>query len=769
MIRRLRTVNNVGKFVKFIDSPNLEFDHLNIIYAENGRGKTTLTHIFRSLCTGDVNHITERVTAGVTDDSTITINLDAGTANFRNKCWDIRHPYFEIFDTTFINENVCSGYYVDIDHKRQLYRFVIGVEGVQLSSEIDKLDEDIRKINSEKSFWESEIKSFVGSQMSGDEFVGLTQLEDVDEQIVNTDAEIAALKDCKQIAERAVLQKVSLPTFPVEALNNLLQKQLADISERAEKRIREHIERCMGTEGEYWLRTGLSYIKDDLCPFCGQPIGLNDLVQTYKAYFSDAYDSLKQEIADFLKSIETIYSEIESRAVSDAIHDNETLAEFWSKYVLIEYPSVDVVRVQSAWDRVSNAARECLKRKVAAPLEIVPVSPELREAISTFDSIIAELDAYNQVVDSVNEKINEIKSDTATGDPSTVEQELEYLKLIKRRFEPDGIQLRDEHEKLGQVKHELEIKKKETRKKLDEYTREVLREYETQLNEHLGEFLAGFRIQKDKKPRYSGGKASTNYSIVINDVAIELGDPKTVGEPSFKSLLSEGDKNTLAFAFFMARLDMMGESGLKDKIIVFDDPVSSLDSHRKQRTQEQIERISRIAKQVIVSSHDVFFLKMIWDNTKVDNLKCFQIVRDGVDNSKLVAWDIERETQSDYFKNFHTLLEYLVAGVSGGDDQLRNVACCIRPLLEAHFKMRFPEDLKSEGALGKKLLESIDKARPGEPLHYVKPLLPELTQINDFAKQYHHDENPGADSELISDHVLRDFVKRTIEIIYGKT
>lgn len=424
MIRRFRAINNVGKFVKFIDSPDLELGKLNIIYAENGRGKTTLSHILRSLSTGDINYITERVTAGVTDASAITIDLDSGTADFSAQCWNIKYPRIEIFDTTFVNQNVCSGYYVDIDHKRQLYRFVIGEEGVKLSNDIDRLDNDIKQNNADRKTWASEIGNLVVGGMPVDEFVALALIEDIDKQILNKELEIVALKDSKEIAERPVLQQIPFSSFPEETLKNKLSTRLNDVSEDAARRVREHMERCMGIAGENWLREGMNYVSDNLCPYCGQPVNLSELVNTYQAYFSEAYDSLKSEAADFIRYIETVFSETESRKVSDAVHNNQTLAEFWSDYVPIEYPKINLSEVQDVWDRLISEVKNSLLRKNAAPLEVIPFGTELTEAIEAYNIINADIRVYNESVDLVNEELDRKKGEIATRNLMDAEQEL---------------------------------------------------------------------------------------------------------------------------------------------------------------------------------------------------------------------------------------------------------------------------------------------------------------------------------------------------------
>jgi len=60
MITRIQLIRNVGQFDSVAPAPNLQLAPLTLVYAENGRGKTTLAAILRSLGSGEALPITER-------------------------------------------------------------------------------------------------------------------------------------------------------------------------------------------------------------------------------------------------------------------------------------------------------------------------------------------------------------------------------------------------------------------------------------------------------------------------------------------------------------------------------------------------------------------------------------------------------------------------------------------------------------------------------------------------------------------------------------
>jgi wobble nucleotide-excising tRNase len=53
VISRIRLVRNLGQFDSVDAGAQLPLQMLTLMYAENGRGKTTMAAVLRSLATGD--------------------------------------------------------------------------------------------------------------------------------------------------------------------------------------------------------------------------------------------------------------------------------------------------------------------------------------------------------------------------------------------------------------------------------------------------------------------------------------------------------------------------------------------------------------------------------------------------------------------------------------------------------------------------------------------------------------------------------------------
>jgi wobble nucleotide-excising tRNase len=174
----------------------------------------------------------------------------------------------------------------------------------------------------------------------------------------------------------------------------------------------------------------------------------------------------------------------------------------------------------------------------------------------------------------------------------------------------------------------------DAREQLDRHTEQVIAQYGQSINHYLDRINAGFRITTPTHT-YRGGPPSTSYQILINQNAVDLGDAGTpLDRPSFNNTLSAGDRNTLALAFFLAQLSQ--DPGRANKVVVFDDPFTSMDSFRRSHTVHQIYRCGEFCGQVVVLSHETGFLKMLYDRIAPGDRKTLQLARLGEENTTIV-------------------------------------------------------------------------------------------------------------------------------------
>ena len=92
-------------------------------------------------------------------------------------------------------------------------------------------------------------------------------------------------------------------------------------------------------------------------------------------------------------------------------------------------------------------------------------------------------------------------------------------------------------------------------------------------------------------------KQLVSYSLSVSGETVGFPDMKDGSKRTIKYTLSEGDKSAFAFAFFLAKLST---EDISQKIIVFDDPISSFDQSRKNATINRLVKISKECRQFFV-------------------------------------------------------------------------------------------------------------------------------------------------------------------------
>jgi len=756
MIDKFVKISRVGKFSDYGASGDTALRKVSLIYGENGRGKSTIAAILRSLQSGDGIHITERMTLNRTGEPEVHIKLSGAgrMAKFSKGKWDCAPEKIEIFDTNFVFDNVYVGHAIDHEHKKNLYKVIVGQDGVKLSRKVDELDEKIRDANRKLAEAKAKVEAKIKDKLKVDKFIALLPLPDIDDQIAAQEKIIAAQKAAGDIAKKAALGKVTLPDDPDFAV---LGTTIDDVSADAERLVADHIKRNLDENGEQWIGDGFAYLGDKMsCPFCGQAADASALIGAYRSHFNDKYAELKDDIQAACDTLASEYGADKLLVLQRTMAGNETLLEFWTRFIPLFLPNLTFAEIEANWKELQVQAAELLNRKAGRPLDALATSPACEAAVEAFKSIRVRVADYNKAADAANASIAMKKAETASGDVAKEETKLVMLHDSKTRHTPDVDALCTAYSGRLKEKEALDEEKTKAKDALDLYANKIFETYQQEMNKLLKDFGTDFSITNTTRS-FVGGKASSSYEITINTKSVPL--DAAPGSPCFRNTLSMGDRSALALAFFLVKLQHDPDIG--NKCIVFDDPVCSLDRFRMGCTVDQIIRVAAKARQVIVLCHDPFCLKKIYDKLLATEVKNLFIDRKASD-SVLVEWDIEDTTRNPYFDDYVVLADFVTNGVNGRD--LRDLARKIRPLLEENLRVRFPAEFK-KGWLGD-FIERIRKAKPGEFLERLQPRLQDLIDINDYSQKYHH-SNPHAAAEAINDIELNSYVAKTFDFIGG--
>jgi wobble nucleotide-excising tRNase len=754
MLQRVISIKNVGRFKNCAAAGDVTFRRYTVIFAENARGKTTLCDVLRSLSKNAPELVIGRATLGSSEPPEVQLLTAGGVRGFRNGAWNATFPNIHVFDGTYVRENIFAGDVVDTEHRRNLYRVIIGAQGVTLAETLDALDVQIRDRTTEIRNNRNQVQRLLPQGMTLEAFKALVEDPDIEAKIVATELDLQAARQAAQLQQKVGLVALPVPVFPA-SFAALLAKTFANVAADAEQHVSEHMARHrMQARGEQWITEGLQYAADGSCPFCAQRIDAVPLIQDYRSFFSREYHALRDEVTALKRQVDAAIGERIASALEQTGTQNVAAAHSWFQFCELEAPNLhpavsDTLRV------LREAAQALLDAKAGTPLEAVPPDGQFTLALENFESLRTSLEAYNVAVATANAAIEVRKRQARTANVRDIENEVSRLNAIKSRYTADGRALCDADVRLLSEKTTLESHKATARQQLDDHTRQLITQYGQRINWYLERINASFRISTPTHT-YRGGPPSTSYQIIINGNAVDLGDTQTpLSRPSFKNTLSGGDRTTLALAFFFAQLEL--DATRASATVVFDDPFGRMDGFRRSHTINQIYRCGQASLQVIVLSHDPHFCHLLWERVPPADRKALALMRIGEENTTIIEWDIERAIQARYRADIEMLQRF----VADGEGVPRDVVQKLRPVLEAYCRNLFPSQFGDQEMMG----GIITKIRGGGATHPLAPIVDDLDELNVYCRRYHHGDNPNAATEHLDDAELKGYAGRTLKLV----
>ena len=366
MLKKFVEIKNIGKFVDFHAHGDIEFRKINLIYGDNGQGKTTLAAILRSLTTNNPLWLLERKTVNSTSSIQVKVLSDTHSSTFsETTSWDNPLSGIEIFDSTFVNRNIFSGNFLLHDHKKNLYYFVIGEQGIQLAREIEQLDIDLRTNLKSISDLKSSIQEHDGVSGSIDGFIKLTKEDKVDEKISQATTKLRLIENSEALIKRSMLNIVEEILFP-DTFEKQILKTLDTISKDAERKTKEHIKSCLGDHGEEWIEEGIGYLsQSENCPFCGQQHNQNELISAYQDYFSELYSKHKSEIKNLSDQINESFSERKLLEFQRVIEENHQLISQWNEDLTLPDEKYSFDQIHEEWEKAKISVTGLVNRKIS--------------------------------------------------------------------------------------------------------------------------------------------------------------------------------------------------------------------------------------------------------------------------------------------------------------------------------------------------------------------------------------------------------------------
>lgn len=758
MINRFRLLRNIGQFDNVTATAHV-FQRLTLIYAENGRGKTTLSALLRSLALNRPDLILERHRLAAPHPPEAIIDCVGGAqpAMFQNGAWSRHNPDVIIFDDAFVDENVCSGLSVEAEHRQHLHELIIGAQGVALNHQLQGFVASVEAHNAELRTRAAAIPTAVMGGMAIDAFCALPATAAIDADIQEAERALQAAREQVPIQEMRPFDALALPEFDMRGIERVLARDLPDLDTAAAQRVQAHLAE-LPAGSEAWIADGIRRIpahgRD--CPFCGQDLAGSPVLTHYRAFFSQEYRALKDDINRLSGRIKEVHSDNGPIAFERALRTASERRAFWARFADMPEIAFDTTELAADWRQARQLVTETLASKAAAPLEPVTLSEQARAAIAAYDAYRTRAAELSNQLQQANRTVAVIKEQAAAGNVAARQGDVLRLQATKARHEPTIAPLCDAYQAEKTAKVATVQQRDQARRALEQYRHNIFPNYQQAINQYLARFNAGFRLEQVQPTNTRGGSACS-YSLRINNVTVPVTADAGPGTHAFRNTLSAGDRNTLALAFFFACLDQ--DPNLAGKVVIIDDPVSSLDDNRSLTTVQEMRRLLPRVAQVIILSHSKPFLCQTWESSDPTQRVALMVRRDGPTSSTIDRWNVDSDLVTEYDRRHEKLRNYLQAGATGN---LRDIAVDIRPTLEYFCRVAYPADYPPGDMLGNFRDRCQTRQNQGNPIMNAVDVQ-EIRDLTDYGNRFHHDSNPqGYLTVVATDTELQGFVQRTL-------
>lgn len=776
MIRRINKLKNVGRFVdlKSQGGTQGDFAKVNVIYAPNAGGKTTLCDVFRSLGIGKPDYILGRKRFGATSPIEIEMlfhgspapkSVLAGNGWQHEPAGSNSHRIL-VYDNRFVADNVLIGQFVAVEQRRNVYGLALGAQAHVLKAQVDLADQELTNATNALNTARAVLTPLIPPGFNVDSFRSITKDEVIDNRIKEAIDQLDTAKRTKAnadaIRQRKQLNILTPPTAP-GGLAAALETTLEDAALQAEAKIREHLQRHSHGLGLEWLGQGHRGQSGTTCPHCGQEMEGLEILKNYRVFFSGVLQAQQAELKRILDEAQQNFGEAAQQRWEQLLVAHHVEKEWWKdaggkSFNLPDSPALDTVR--SAMQDVYAAILASVKRKQSQPAGQVLLTGMESSAFVVWDSVAGLLKDYMSGIATINAGIVDWQRAVMAFNIDPIEKRIAALQVQKKRHEESVVNAYTIFDAAVASKTEKERAKVAANTALREQSNQVLAEYGDRINTLLERFGVNFLLVSGGV-NFLGGPPAGELAVEIHGTRVSSTpeDARNPLRPSLANTLSGGDRSALGLAFFVALAER--DANIGDTIVAFDNPFHSQDRSRRRRTIECIHRVALASRQCFILSHELDFSR---EAARIVGapMNTF-LLNTMADHSVLEAGDLPPLPGRAYEQDYAKLTAFLAAPADFAG-QLKDVARCIRQTLEGYLRTKFPASWQETDWLGD-MIGKVREAQPGNVLLLAAHLVTDLTEVNEWGKRYYHAENDGSAAGEVDPTELKGYVEQTIKII----
>ncbi len=638
-----KLLNNDGKLV---DSKN-EFEKCNVLFGENGNGKSKLVKIFRALHDPHRSLEKHRDLQGQPQEIEILFDDDTVTTNAGNGWSDRRaEGKFVIFDKHYVDAFVHSPGTHDGDtpqRKQQRGKNIVYLGNFgKYNEEIDKLNDLKNKIRDEN---ERALKAqhqiisgiitphgytmeLIGQSRAAIEtadVAGLVELKDAKLKVVEEVTKIqTAISQSQKVSnlEALALQSRSIFSLTEEVGGVVAVVKTTDLfAFTVSAGIQKTIQKIAGKKEFIHQGVGLLTKDADTCPFCEQSISDSthkQIIDDYQSIFTETFEQEQMRIRRLLSSYKSQLIALRDLQITSSEASKITAASpFFS-----DLPALPNLAPPEEDREILEAEISLVEQKLSQLLEKIdpPNQERIRVIAEATEQRIVE---YNRIAGEVNTKIDELKKNALSG---KLNDQLELLK--KRHVELDQNIFFIENQK-PLLRYFASIDDDKKNKKVVADLEEVYQNMKVAIVDKFTSFVTDyFSLIEDILGRISPGMGifditgQATYTRVGKEPA-QCGFRITYNGNECSEGLSDGERQAVALAYFFAQLEKLAD---KDRIIIFDDPITNFDTGKRKATAELIYKKSLEFAQTFVFTCDPLFREFC---LKAGTVKAYSIYHTG--------------------------------------------------------------------------------------------------------------------------------------------
>ncbi|EMH42217.1 hypothetical protein HMPREF1430_00988, partial [Helicobacter pylori GAM96Ai] len=416
---------------------------------------------------------------------------------------------------------------------------------------------------------------------------------------------------------------------------------------------------------EDWVAQGREYVKDNsICPFCQKETITKEFKKQLESYFDTSY----QESTDTIKKIKEDYTNKTAKVL-----------ERLNEIIKTEQNKLDTENLK----RII----ETLRSKINVNQQkILDKSKEMSRSFK-LDSTKNEIDAIKDLIAKANEKItnhNETIKDIKTQKETCVEQ---TWKFLINEFKNDIQEYNKKYCGLKKGINNLEKEISENQEKVKKLENEI---------KELEKNMVSIKPIVNEINALLKGYGFTNFGLACTEdekfYRIQRENGQLVGET-----LSEGEVTFITFLYYyhLAQGSLKENDISKNKVLVIDDPISSLDSNilfivsvlvkdlMKETMEETMEEKTNI-KQIIILTHNTYFYKEItleYDLKRYQGKYSFWIIKKDNNVSKI------KDCKENPIKNSYELLWQDVKQAKENNISWVSLQNVMRRIIEYYFSI----------------------------------------------------------------------------------